>query len=80
MLQFSYIKNLERKVHPNAWSLASLEGPDFSPLFIVKFIFSEKATKFCEILTFDWHYIGQKSSQNMNFKISIIVESPLCSG
>ena len=29
---------------------------------LLKFIYSEKATKFCEIFTllFDWHYIGQK--------------------
>ena len=26
----------------------------------LKFIYSEKATKFCEIFTFDLHYIGQK--------------------
>ena len=26
---------------------------------MVKFIYSEKATKYCKISTFDWHYIGQ---------------------
>ena len=34
-----------------------------SKYFWVKFIYSEKATKFCEISTlhtFDWNYIGQK--------------------
>ena len=39
-----------------------MENMDKGLTFIlreVKFIYSEKATKFCEIQLFDWQYIGQ---------------------
>ena len=50
---------------------------------MIKFIYSEKATKFCEIFPFDWHCIGVKSkgkilrnfvafSEYMNFIISYL--------
>ena len=32
----------------------------YKTFYVVKFIYSEKETKFCEIFTIDWHFKGQK--------------------
>ena len=56
--------NLHKLLCPSGhvWLLQWIQTLFVVPFKFLKFIYSEKATKFCEIFTlnFDWHYIGQK--------------------